>query len=71
MAADITIPAQRGPGLYYVSTERFDGTVETAAIDRAAVEDPRERALCRALLTHALAEIDRTEPVSPSGVAQR
>jgi len=62
MATDLTIPAQNGPGLYYASAQQLSGTATVTAIDRQAVEDPRERALCRALLLHALAELDRTEP---------
>lgn len=58
MASDLTIPAQRGPALYYASTEQPDGTATVTRIDRQPPEDPRERALCRALLTHALAVID-------------
>jgi hypothetical protein len=71
MATDITIPAQRGPALYYVGSERGDGTSTVTAIDKQPVEDPRERALCRALLTHALAELDRSEPARTVGVAGR
>jgi len=62
MATDLTIPAQNGPGLYYASAQQLSGNATVTAVDRQAVEDPRERALCRALLLHALAELDRTEP---------
>lgn len=62
MATDLTIPAQSGPGLYYASAVQISGDSVVTAIDRQAVDDPRERALCRALLLHALAELDRTEP---------
>lgn len=61
MASDLTIPAQRGPGLYYAGSEQPDGTSTVTRIDRQPPEDPRERALCRALLTHALALLDETE----------
>lgn len=72
MATDLTIPAQRGPGLYYASAEQVSGTTTVTAIDRQAVEDPRERVLCRALLLHALAELDRTEPtVKAAAVMQQ
>lgn len=62
MATDLTIPAQTGPSLYYASAGQVGGNSTVTAIDRQAVDDPRERALCRALLLHALAELDRTEP---------
>ena len=68
MSSDLTIPAQRGPRLYYLSTEHGDGTSTVTAIDQQALEEPRERALCRALLLHALAELDRTEPARTTGV---
>ncbi len=61
MASDITLPAQRGPGLDYLSTERANGTHEIVRADWQPPEDPRERALCRALLVHALALLDQTE----------
>jgi hypothetical protein len=58
MSSDLTIPAQRGPALFYASTERGDGTSTVTRIDITAVDDPRERALCRGLLLHALAVLD-------------
>lgn len=61
VASDITLPAQRGPGLYYASSEQPDGTSTVTRIDKQPPEDPRERALCRALLMHALALLDRAE----------
>ncbi len=61
VASDITLPAQRGPGLYYLSSEQADGTHTVTRIDRQPPEELRERALCRALLTHALALLDQTE----------
>lgn len=64
MAHDLTIPGQRGPALYYAACEAPDGTSTITAVDRELIEDPRERAICRALLLHALAELDRTEPAS-------
>jgi hypothetical protein len=33
----------------------------TTNVDRIPVDDPRERALCRALLTHALQLLDELE----------
>ncbi|MEU7416677.1 hypothetical protein [Streptomyces antibioticus] len=65
MASDITLPAQQGPGLYYVSSEQPDGTTTVTRIDRQPPDDPRERALCRALLLHALAELDRANRSHP------
>ncbi|MFD7999957.1 hypothetical protein [Streptomyces mirabilis] len=59
MARDLTIPTHRGPALFYASTERGDGTSTVTQVDVMVLEEPRERALCRALLVHALAELDR------------
>lgn len=61
MASDLTISAQRGPALYYASTEASDGTATVTRVDRQPPEDPRERALCRGLLQHALALLDQAE----------
>lgn len=61
MASDVTIPAQRGPALYYTGSEQGDGTATVTRIDVATVTDPRERALCRGLLTHALRLLNQTE----------
>lgn len=52
-----------GPSLVYTCTDRSGIT----AIDRMAPTDPRERAVCRALLQHALALLDASEPTSPNG----
>lgn len=71
MATDITLPAVRGPALLYVGCERGDGTSTVNRLDLQAVEDPRERALCRALLAHALAELDRTEPLTQAAAEVR
>lgn len=51
-----------GPHLVYRSARDLNGTRMHYLIDMAAPEDPRERAICRALLTHALALLDATEP---------
>ncbi|MGW6566464.1 hypothetical protein [Streptomyces sp. NPDC054975] len=60
-----------GPALIYVgSTDAQDVRLINYA-DRGAIEDPRERALCRALLVHALALLDATEPTSPTGASAR
>lgn len=51
-----------GPRLEYVGSPTPDGAVLTTyAIDRTPVDDPRERAICRALLVHALALLDAQE----------
>lgn len=57
----VTIPGQRTPALYYAGCEQGDGTSTVTRVDLTAVEDPRERALCRALLTHALRLLDAGE----------
>ncbi len=57
----VHIPGQRTPALYYASSEAGDGTHTVVRVDKLPPEDPRERALCRALLTHALALLDQTE----------
>jgi hypothetical protein len=50
-----------GPHLVYRSTR--DNDLRThALIDREALTDPRERAICRALLLHALALLEDSEP---------
>jgi hypothetical protein len=50
-----------GPALLYVSSPGQDGTQSVARVDLNAVETQRERALCRALLHHALALLDEAE----------
>ncbi|WP_405893811.1 hypothetical protein OG272_16125 [Streptomyces sp. NBC_00104] len=53
-----------GPTLAYVSTAETgpDATHRIQLVDLDALDDPRERALCRALLLHALALLDDSEP---------
>ncbi|WP_030764830.1 hypothetical protein [Streptomyces sp. NRRL F-2664] len=58
-----TISAAAGPTLVYLSTY---GTAITK-VDEQAPADPRERAICRALLQHALALLDASEPTNPNG----
>lgn len=53
----------RAPSIVYAAA---DGDTYTA-IDVMAVTDPRERAICRALLQHALTLLDATEPTSTTG----
>jgi hypothetical protein len=53
-----------GPHLVYRGTRDLDGTRTHWLIDMASPTDPRERAICRALLTHAIALLDASEPTS-------
>lgn len=66
----ITVPAAGGPKLLFVSSGARGQHTTVTHIDTTAVEDPRERALCRALLQHALALLDASEPTSPTGSAR-
>jgi len=70
-APEITITPDRGPQLIYTSYDPKDCTVTLVPVDRVAVEDPRERALCRALLLHALTLLDASEPARTNGMAAR
>jgi hypothetical protein len=58
-----------GPALFYVTTQQADATQSVQRIDLDYTGDPRERAICRALLHHALALLDASEPArrAPSG----
>jgi hypothetical protein len=53
-----------GPTLAYTTT-KDNGDRIVQYVDRAALEDSRERAICRALLQHAVDLLDRTEPTRP------
>jgi hypothetical protein len=57
----VTDDLDPGPHLVYRSSSD-NGLRTHALIDRQALTDPRERALCRALLLHALALLESTEP---------
>lgn len=59
-----------GPTIAYITTPeaRTDGTHRIQLVDREAPEDPRERAICRALLLHALALLDASEPARRDAV---
>lgn len=60
--------AVHGPAIFYVSTSGGPiGTQSVQRLDLEAVHDPRERAVCRALLYHALALLDATEPTTRAG----
>ncbi|MET9055259.1 hypothetical protein ABZW50_29340 [Streptomyces bacillaris] len=52
--AAFTVTAERGPCVIYASSTGDAITL----VDQMVVSDPRERAICRALLVHALALID-------------
>ncbi len=66
----ITIPATGGPKLLFVSSGARGLHTTVTHIDTTAVEDPRERALCRALLLYALALLDASELANPNGTAR-
>ncbi|MDX3637795.1 hypothetical protein PV728_48005 [Streptomyces europaeiscabiei] len=57
-----------GPHLVYRSARDLNGTRMHSLIDIAAPEDPRERAICRALLLHALALLEASEPTRPTAM---
>jgi len=54
-------PPMSGPSLVYSGT-LHQGSQRALRVDLGSPEDPRERALCRALLHHALALLDASEP---------
>ncbi|MEV0112807.1 hypothetical protein AB0H77_06060 [Streptomyces sp. NPDC050844] len=54
-----------GPHLVYRSAVDSDGTRLHALIDQEPISNPRERAICRALLQHALLLLDASEPTRP------
>lgn len=58
---EIGVRGDCGPALLYVHHGVGLGGTSTF-VDREAVTDPRERALCRAVLLHALALLDASEP---------
>lgn len=62
---DLTL-VPNGPALLFVSSPTQDGTQHVQRVDLTAVEDARERALCRALLHHALTLLDEAE--DPAGL---
>lgn len=61
--------AVQGPAVFYVSTSGPNAAQSVQRLDLEAVSDPRERAVCRALLHHALALLDASEPTRPTGRA--
>lgn len=64
----LVMPILTGPSLLYTGSVDNRGLRAARRIDQEAmdVDDPRERALCRALLCHALALLDATEPTHPA-----
>lgn len=56
---------EHGPRLTYRTDVTSDGTWSLIDVDRAAPADPRDRAICRALLTHALRLLDEAEQEAP------
>ncbi|MFF0143565.1 hypothetical protein ACFYRN_45180 [Streptomyces sp. NPDC005227] len=50
-----------GPHLVY-RTARSNDVRTHVLVDREALDDPRERAICRALLLHALSLLEDSEP---------
>lgn len=66
-------PSMQGPALTYVSA-RHEGMQTILRVDLNSPSDLRERALCRALLHHALTLLDASEPartVALHGEARR
>jgi hypothetical protein len=70
---DALLPTITGPGLLYTGSVDGQGAQAVLRIDLDAVGDPRERAICRALLHHALALLDASEPTrrAPVGLDGR
>lgn len=62
-------PAHLLPTLEFI-TARSEGTTFHVPVDTVATLDPRERAICRALLHHALALLDASEPASTTARAR-
>ncbi|MFF0143567.1 hypothetical protein ACFYRN_45190 [Streptomyces sp. NPDC005227] len=57
------MPDDLDPGPHLVYRTARDNHVRThVLVDREALDDPRERAICRALLLHALALLEASEP---------
>ncbi|MCL8016900.1 hypothetical protein [Streptomyces sp. AS02] len=56
------LPVITGPAIHYTSSPDNLGMQTVQRIDLDAPGDPRERAICRALLHHALALLDASEP---------
>ncbi|MFJ2567914.1 hypothetical protein ACIO02_34110 [Streptomyces sp. NPDC087568] len=61
---------QFGPRLTFTAGTDPTGSALLIDVDRHAPTNPRDRALCRALLTHALHLLDETEPQETVAAAQ-
>lgn len=59
-----SIPASAGPCLVYIETGEGGGMCR---VDQEVPESPRERAILRALLGHALRMLDETERPTTMG----
>ena len=70
-AAEIKAERYAGPELVYSHTTGH-GDRAHQRIDLEPLADPRERAICRALLLHALALLDASEPArrNTGGIAR-
>ncbi|AWT42595.1 MULTISPECIES: hypothetical protein [Streptomyces] len=66
----MTEPVPAGPALTYIGTPDDSGVWLTTRVDRVAPADPRERAICRALLVHALRLLDEETTRQDLGIAQ-
>lgn len=68
----LALPVVTGPALLYASSLDNRGTQSIQRADQEALDDPRERSICCALLRHALDLLDATEPVrrAPVGPAE-
>jgi hypothetical protein len=69
MAGATDFPAITGPALIYTTSVDNKGAQAVQRIDLDSPGDPRERAICRALLHHALALLDASEPTRPAPAA--
>lgn len=69
---DALLPTPTGPALLYTGSvnSQSANAVLVLRVDLDAVADPRERAICRALLQHALALLDATEPTRKAPVME-
>ena len=64
--------AVNGPALFYVSSLNSDDLQRVHRADLETPTDPRERAIFRAILQHALAILDASEPArARAGTAER
>lgn len=64
-ATYFSLPGSSGPCLVYIETGEGRGMCR---VDQESPESPRERAILRALLVHALRMLDATEVPTTSGM---